>query len=148
MPKRYIIAPLLTALFLAGCGEEEGLDRHPLEAQQFARVLILNAFSATDSAIRSVALNNSVIDSISDDRGGDSNRDEINRMRGWSIHLQPDIEPDKRSQLLSFLQSLGGAYNDLGSMTYEDAADFSFSYTVTEHEERIEVRATGGFGTK
>lgn len=148
MAHRNIIASLLISFLLAGCGKEEILDQHPLEAQQFARVQILNAFSATDSAIRSVALNSPIIDSISDDRGGGSNGDEINRMRGWSVHLKSDIEPEQRANLLNFLQSLGSAYNDLSSMKYGDVADFSFTYKVSELEDRIDVRATGSFGTK
>ena len=137
---------LLASIFITGCGDNDNQAQSLLERKQFARVSILNAFSATDSAIRSAAFNDQIVDSINDDQGGGLNESQIERMRGWSIHLKPGTTPEQRASLLDFLRSLSSAYDDLNSVKYDHIADFSFSYKVSEHDERIDVRATGRFG--
>lgn len=142
------IFALVVSTLLTGCGEEPERDRKPFEAQQFARVQILNAFSATDSAIRAAAHSSAIIDSIDDDRGGGSSESGVERMRGWSIHVRPSATPDERAELLRFLKELSGAYDDLNSSKFGDVADFDFTYAVAEQAERIDVKATGTYRTK
>jgi hypothetical protein len=132
---------------IAGCSEKTDHEHNPLEKEQFARVQILNAFSATDSAIRSVAHNDQLIESVLDDRGGSSGGGNVERMWGWSIHLKSGADQQGRAKLLEFLKSLGSSYEDLNRLKYGDVPDFDFSYEVIDHGERIDVTATGSFGT-
>jgi hypothetical protein len=132
---------------ITGCSEKTNHEHNPLEKEQFARVQILNAFSATDSAIRAVAHNNQLIESILDDRGGSSGGGDVERMRGWSIHLKSDADQQGRAKLLEFLKALGSSYEDLNRLKYGDVPDFDYSYEVVDHGERIDVTATGSFGT-
>jgi len=148
MLRQNAIALLLVSMILTGCDKKITHERDRLETEQFARVQILNAFSATDSAIQAVAFNSQVIDSISDERGASSGGGNLSQKRGWSIHLKTGIDSTQRAELLSFLHSLQRAYSDLNSMKYGDVSDFNFSYDVIDQGSRIDVKATGSFGKK
>lgn len=138
---------LLASLF-AGCGEEDSKDNQSLEFQRVARIQILNTFSITDSTIRTIAFNSSIIDSISDDRGGSSNSGEVNRMRAWSLQLKSDIDPDQRSKLIAFLDSVGDGYLDLCRDPETGSTQYQFSYDVSQKSDRIDIKATGSFARK
>ena len=144
----YIVVPILLSMVIA-CKKIDPVEKSPFQIQQQARIGILNAFSSTDSAIRAAALNSPIIETIADDRGGSSSGDQIERMRGWNIHLKDSTTVEDRKRLLNFLNGLGSQYDDLNGLKYgQGIPDFQFKYSVTDKTNYIAVKADASFGTR
>ena len=114
---------------------------------QISRIVMINTFSATDSAIKAVAYFNDDIISISEDRGGGiSGVSSINRLRGWSINLREGITEENRKKLINFLQSLEDPYKTIAVTDFGSDSDrFDYEYIVTDFPARIDVQAKANY---
>ena len=137
---------LCIGIALSACEEKSSPDSEFPRDPQMARIQILNAFSATDAAIKSVAYKNPLIESVNADYGSSASGVTLQEMRGWNVQFVPEISKEDRIELLSFFKSLGDSYRELGGMRYPDYPDFEFSFTVNDQKTEIKIVAEGSYG--
>lgn len=128
------------AILLSSCSEEEASS--PLTASeaemQIARVSILNAFSATNAAITSIAFQSEIIESVNGGSGSGGNPDYLKMHREWMIRLKDNVDKSTKQKLGELLQSLERCYDDLNRVE----SSFKFTYTVSENESSFHVKAS------
>lgn len=105
---------------------------------QIARVSILNAFSATNAAITSIAFQSEVIESVNGGSGSGGNPDYLEIHREWMIRLKDNVDKSTKQKLGELLQSLERCYDDLNRVE----SSFKFTYTVSENESSFHVKAS------
>jgi len=150
MHQLLVISILFIAFAVISCKQgSQGKNDPPFKDVQVARILILNTFASTDSAIKSVAYFSENIESISDDGGGGSSGDSfLNRYRGWSIHLKEELTEESKGKLIDFLNSLEDVYSTIETMNYGEGVDnFEYKYTVVDSGNRIDVKAEAEYIT-
>lgn len=150
MHRSLAISILSIAVMMVSCKQKfQSRNQQLFKDVQVGRILILNTFASTDSAIKSVAYFSEDIEAISDDRGGGSSGDSfLNRHRGWSIHLKEEVSVESKAKLIDFLNSLADVYSTIETMNYGEGVDnFEYKYSVVDSGSRIDVKAEAEYRT-